>query len=1500
MFSLARSRSRVLLTPPARSVVDLVCGAVLATLAASPVAAQDRQATLDAMKRATTFMIEKVSTEGGYVWAYLPDLSRRWGELEARPSQIWIQPPGTPTVGHLYLDAYHATGDEFYYRAAEGVARALVQGQHPSGGWNYVVDFAGEDSLRDWYATIGRNAWRLEEFQRYRGNATFDDAGTAHASKFLLRIYVEKRDPQWKPALDQAIRFVLESQFPGGGWPQRFPPGREPLPGADPDYASYITFNDGVANENIEFLMLCYQALGERRLLDPIARGMHAFVALQQPAPQAGWALQYTRDGAPAGARTYEPRAIVTHTTAANVLQMIRFYRLTGDPEFLARVPEAIEWLERVASPPGLAPPGRTHPTFLEVGTDTPLYVHRSGSNVTNGRYFVDREPQDTVAHYNSFRLIDVAELRRAYGDARALSPAEAAKDSPLVPGARPRPLPEYFVVGESGVGPAEEAARVVAGVNADGAWISPLRMTSHPYSGPSPAQVAPGSFSQSHVGDASDTSPFPDDALMGISTGAFVRNMSVLIRHLDTVSPASVRGPVTWRLDSLERIGGHAVTLVGTPRVVETDLGPAVEFNGRTDGLFLDVNPLQGLTAFTIEVVFQPAPDGGEEQRFFHVEEAGSGNRALVELRMRPGGQWALDTYLRSGTAASTLLDRDRVHAPGRWHVAALVYDGRTMSHFVDGVREQSGDVAFAPLGAGRTSIGVRQNRVSWFKGRIHRVVITPAALAPGQLQAAPGTSRPSVVVPAVSEPRLDPTRDPARRAVFVIGDATVKNHGPGEGWGDFLAAWFDGSRIQVLNWAMGGRSSRSFLEEGRWQKARAQMRPGDVVLVQFGHNDQRPLTTDRGTIPAVDDQVQQVVSETTKEPGAVRTYGWYLRQYVRDARAKGALIVLVSPVPRSEWSEDGRLNLVMAGHARLVQQVADEEGVPFLDLHASVAQLYESLGRDVVMAKYFTVGDSTHTNAAGAEASAACVVDGLRTLPAVGLASLLEPTARLGFTAQPERRWGRGIEGQRIADLGNGYYLNPIVSGDHPDPSILKDGDDCYMTFSSFDAYPGLVLWHSRDLVNWTPMGPTLFRNVGSVWAPDLVKHGSRYYIYFPGIGPNRSNYVIWADDIRGPWSDPIDLKNTRIDPGHAVGPDGRRYLFLSGGYMVPLSDDGLSISGPEQKVYPGWRYPSDWIVEGFAQEGPKILKRGDYYYQVLAQGGTAGPPTGHMIVAARSKALEGPWEDSPYNPIVRTTSADEPWWSKGHGTLVEGPDGRWWMVYHAYEKGYYNLGRQALLEPVEWLDDGWFRVAKYDPGRPIPKPVPASAGAHGFAFSGPFTPERMGVQWSFYKGSVADRDRYRFEDGALVLKANGTSPSDSSPLWFVTGDRAYELEVEIESAAEATAGLLLFYNSRMYLGLGFSATRFIQHNYGLDRPGAKPDHVGRTLHIRLRNDRHIVTIYYSVDGQRWERFDRGFEVSGYHHNVGYDFLSLRPALYAAGSGEVRFRNFRYRALE
>lgn len=192
---------------------------------------------------------------------------------------------------------------------------------------------------------------------------------------------------------------------------------------------------------------------------------------------------------------------------------------------------------------------------------------------------------------------------------------------------------------------------------------------------------------------------------------------------------PGASAGGVTWTIDNLENIGGHAVTVVGSPRVVDTPGGRALEFNGTSDGLLIDANPLAGLAQFTIDIEFKPAADGQEEQRFLHFEENGSGNRALIELRMNADRRWALDTFLRSPEPGLTLLDRTLSHPSDVWHTATLSYDGRTMAHFVDGVRELAGEVAFTPLGPGRTSIGMRQNRVSWFKGQIRSVRITPSA---------------------------------------------------------------------------------------------------------------------------------------------------------------------------------------------------------------------------------------------------------------------------------------------------------------------------------------------------------------------------------------------------------------------------------------------------------------------------------------------------------------------------------------------------------------------------------------------------------------------------------------------------------------------------------------------------------------------------------------------------------------------------------------------------
>ncbi|WP_348699569.1 family 43 glycosylhydrolase [Duganella fentianensis] len=527
--------------------------------------------------------------------------------------------------------------------------------------------------------------------------------------------------------------------------------------------------------------------------------------------------------------------------------------------------------------------------------------------------------------------------------------------------------------------------------------------------------------------------------------------------------------------------------------------------------------------------------------------------------------------------------------------------------------------------------------------------------------------------------------------------------------------------------------------------------------------------------------------------------------------------------------------------------------------------------------------------------------------------LKTLMTGAAALGATVpalasgQP-MRWGTSHEGQRKADLGDGTYRNPILAGDHPDPTILKDGNDYYMTFSSFFSYPGIILWHSTDLVNWVPVGPALHQPLGTIWALDLCKHQGRYFIYIPANPDNQGwrIYVIHAEHIAGPWSAPIDTGiRDCIDPGHIVGEDGKRYLFVNGIRKIRLSDDGLRAEGALEAAYQPWRYPADWVVENFAPEGPKLLRRGDWFYLITAVGGTAGPATGHMVIAARARSIHGPWQHCPHNPLVRSSSAAEPWWSRGHATLVEGPAGDWWMVYHGYENGYRTLGRQTLLEPIEWTADGWFRALGGDLSRPLPKPRAASkamaaAGMAGFALSDDFSRNRFGVQWSFHDPAPDEMQRVQYLPQALRLRARGQTPADSTPLTCGVGDRSYEAEISLELEGAAEAGLLLFYNHKAFVGVGFTPELIKTYEYAEEQGWMRQPASARKVRIRVSNLEHVVTFHYSYDdGQSWQLHGLRMEVSGLHHNVFGGFISLKLGIYCAGAGSVRLSDFRYRAL-
>ena len=489
---------------------------------------------------------------------------------------------------------------------------------------------------------------------------------------------------------------------------------------------------------------------------------------------------------------------------------------------------------------------------------------------------------------------------------------------------------------------------------------------------------------------------------------------------------------------------------------------------------------------------------------------------------------------------------------------------------------------------------------------------------------------------------------------------------------------------------------------------------------------------------------------------------------------------------------------------------------------------------------------------------------------------------------------------------------FTNPILAGDRPDPALIKVGDDYWMTYSSFEAAPGLLLYRSVDLVNWTYECAALPEPIGSTFAVDIAEHDGHFFIYIPFIPTpwstltDASIFVIHAPSMSGPWSEPIDLGiRGVIDPGHIVGEDGRRYLFVSGVRRIRLTDDGLSTIGELEQVYDGWRYPDDWVTEAYALEGPKLFRKGDWFYLVSAVGGTAGPPTGHMVIVARSRSVHGPWENHPRNPIARTRDAAERWWSRGHATLIPGPGpgsaahGDWWMVSHGYENGFRTLGRQILLEPIRWTEDGWPETVIADPGGPIPAPPGAVAQHPSSAFTDDFSSLLVGERWAFHAPSPGEAERVSLDDG-LVLAAKGGSPADTSPLAILPGDHAYEIEVDVELLSDGTeAGLLLFFNNRLFCGMGIDGERMLSYSGGIRTHWREPAPVTRRIALRIRNDEHIVTGWYRVPGGAWVRHAIRYETSGYHANTAGDLLSLRPALYAAGGGSARFREFRSRPL-
>ncbi len=404
---------------------------------------------------------------------------------------------------------------------------------------------------------------------------------------------------------------------------------------------------------------------------------------------------------------------------------------------------------------------------------------------------------------------------------------------------------------------------------------------------------------------------------------------------------------------------------------------------------------------------------------------------------------------------------------------------------------------------------------------------------------------------------------------------------------------------------------------------------------------------------------------------------------------------------------------------------------------------------------------------------------------------------------------------------------YRNPVCRGMHPDPSIVRVGEDYYMVNSSFIYFPCIPISHSRDLVHWKTIGYAVtdrkwaeeylgeLEGGRGFWAPDISYHNGRFYICAtlrrnddaPFI---QTQMITSSGNPEGPYETPVIHNVLGIDPSIFTDDDGKRYMLLNrGARIMEISEDGKQILSEPSLIWYGH--------SGHAPEGPHIIKKDGYYYCFLAEGGTG---KGHMITVARSINLFGPYEDCPYNPIMQQSDEIGSIQCCGHGKPVQTPDGRWFIVYlcSRFSEGRWGmLGRETCLDEMTWSTDGW-PVINRGKGPSYMAALPFSATwEQNFG-------ERPAGEWL----SPRTKDPQitgEAADGTIWIRGDGLDLYDrdcKSLLVKSQPDFRFSLEFEMSFPKEgqeefaSDAGVILYYDENTYIKFGVTRDRVFVSEY------------------------------------------------------------------------------------
>ncbi len=382
-----------------------------------------KQQGAKALAKAVSFFREHVSTSGGYLWRYSHDLKLREGERRATSTMVWVQPPGTPTVGDAYLRVFQLTGDKDYLEAARETANALVNGQLRSGGWGYSIEFDPTRRRAHAFRSDGGNSTG-------RNTTTLDDNTTQSALRFLMRVdrTLDFKDAKIHDAAIFALQSLLKSQYPNGAWPQRysefpdvsqFPVKKASYPKTwsrtwpDVDYRSHYTFNDNTISDMIATMFEAADTYQDDRYRAAAEKAGGFILLAQMPEPQPIWAQQYDKDMHPAWARKFEPPAVTGGETRGVLRMLMSLYRRTGNAKYLKPIPRAIAYLKRSELP------GGRMARFYELKTNKPLYLtkdyqltYSSDDMPTHYGFIVGGYVKSIEAEFERLKKTDPAKLK--------------------------------------------------------------------------------------------------------------------------------------------------------------------------------------------------------------------------------------------------------------------------------------------------------------------------------------------------------------------------------------------------------------------------------------------------------------------------------------------------------------------------------------------------------------------------------------------------------------------------------------------------------------------------------------------------------------------------------------------------------------------------------------------------------------------------------------------------------------------------------------------------------------------------------------------------------------------------------------------------------------------------------------------------------------------------------------------------------------------------------